>query len=611
VNVLGLPAGSYRLTVKGAGNATGAYAFLLLDLADATPVEPDSEIVGTLAPGNGTLAYRIEAAAGDQLAFQSNSVSGGNAAWRLIDRFGRDGAGANELTANHAAVTLTAGGVYTLLVEGRADNITPVDFSIQFNAAGNAPQPALPAGEALSLGTVVSGTVATNTPLTYRFSLAEDSLLVLDTQNPGSSSVQWSLVGPRGSEVSKQTLYSGDANYAYPVFGLLAGDYALTLSSSGAYAFRLLDVSAFPTLALGQPTTATRSPGNATLGYRFDAEAGAVLALNARSSNSVWTLVDPYGTTVSSVSGDSYNATTFVAPVTGSYTLLNEGYYSSTGNSAVTFTLGMEERTQAPLVLNDAMSGTLDDRRTLTEYVFTVDTATTLVFDALTADLPDAGTPQWSLRGPLGTVSSWTSLSTQSSSRFLLAPGQYSLLLRNTQDTLAAYKFRLLDRDAAIGVVPGNPVDDFIPTGETHLYRFHADAGERYYFDGQSQSTTDAVQWSLIDPFGRVVRSGYSNTDYSDIVLDTGGEYLLMAWSYSSNQPSRARFSLLSKSLTTAPLALNQPIAGEIVLPGEIVNYSFTLANPARIMVDAGSGSGFRWSLSGPRGSEAAANGFG
>jgi hypothetical protein len=52
-----------------------------------------------------------------------------------------------------------------------------------------------------------------------------------------------------------------------------------------------------------------------------------------------------YGKKVSSVSGDSYNAMTFVAPVTGSYTLLNEGYYSSTGNGAVTFTLGVQQKT--------------------------------------------------------------------------------------------------------------------------------------------------------------------------------------------------------------------------------------------------------------------------
>jgi hypothetical protein len=186
------------------------------------------------------------------------------------------------------------------------------------------------------------------------------------------------------------------------------------------------------------------------------------------------------------------------------------------------------------------MSGTLTDRRTLVEYVFTVDTATTLVFDALAGS---ASVPQWSLRGPLETVSGWTSLSTQSSSLLTLAPGRYSLLLRNTQDAPAAYKFRLLDRDAATSLVPGSPVDDAIPTGETHLYRFQAQAGERYCFDGQSQGYSDAVQWSLIDPFGRVVYSGHSYTDYSDLVLKTDGEYLLRAWSYYSDYSSQARFN--------------------------------------------------------------------
>lgn len=298
LSVLALPVGHYQLRVRGSASATGAFAFNLLDRSAAAALGLDTSVSGTLSPGNAALAYSFVAAAGDLVAFQSNSVSGGNATWRLLDHFGRDVAGANNLATNRAAFSLAVAGAYTLLVEGRLDGATPIAYDIQLNAAGNQAPALLPAGDALTIGSVVAGNLlSTSTTQTYRFTLANDSQLAMDNQSNINPYALWTLVGPRGTEVNQRYFYASDAYDANPILNLPTGEYALTISNNGnggAYAFRLLDTAAFPSLALDQPMSATRSPANATIGYGVDAVGGTKLLLNS-SGSGTWRLIDPFG----------------------------------------------------------------------------------------------------------------------------------------------------------------------------------------------------------------------------------------------------------------------------------------------------------------------------
>ncbi|MDH5351504.1 MAG: LEPR-XLL domain-containing protein, partial [Betaproteobacteria bacterium] len=82
--VLDLRAGDYTLTVDGLQEATGAYAFRLLDVqAEAVGITPGVVVAGTLDPGNETDAYVFSAAAGDRFYFDAQDVSG-SAYWRLL-----------------------------------------------------------------------------------------------------------------------------------------------------------------------------------------------------------------------------------------------------------------------------------------------------------------------------------------------------------------------------------------------------------------------------------------------------------------------------------------------------------------------------------------------
>ncbi|MDR2165086.1 MAG: LEPR-XLL domain-containing protein, partial [Zoogloeaceae bacterium] len=604
LSVLGLlPPGQYRLAVQGSGVTTGDYAFRLIDLATAPILALDTALSGVLAPGNSTQAWRFEVAAGDKVAFQSNEVTGGNATWRLIDRFGRDVLGANSLATNQEAATLVTGGVYTLLVEGHPDAVETITFNVQLNAAGNEAPVPLPEGDPLNLGVVVSGETSGTEKKVWNFTLATDSMLVMDQLLDSTSYLtRWSLSGPRGVEVNRRYLDYSDANYNYPVLDLPAGDYALTIEN-GAYAFRLLDATEFPYLALGQQDTVVRSPGNSTLGFRFDGTKNETLVLNwsDSSSRSMWTLVDPYGRKVSSFTGNDVG-TSWTLPVTGTYVLLNESYYNYSTSTNVSFRLGAQEHSVCPLVFNEQVEGTFEGAQGLAEYQFTLEERATIVFDALTA-----GNVQWMLKKTKGgtTVQGWTSLDT-STYPHTLSPGQYSLFVRGSRDAAATYKFQVLNREAATNLVPGTAVNDSFPVGEAHLYRFNATAGERFYFDGQASSSYN--HWRLLDPYDRtIIVSNYMSSDYPDIALETTGEYLLLAYNYNSyaqGEALTARFNLVSRRNSTETLTLNEETSGKFEQPGA-VKYNFTLSAPTQILVEGLAGSGITWRLDGPRGNEA------
>ncbi|MDP3590036.1 MAG: LEPR-XLL domain-containing protein, partial [Methylobacter sp.] len=630
-SILALPAGTYRLVVKGSGNAVGAFSFNLLDLANATVITLDTPVTGSLEPGNSTKAYRLDAVAGQKIAFHSNSVTGGSATWRLIDRFGRTAANPLSLSSNSTEITLDSGGAYSLLVEGAPETTTPINFNIQLNAIGNVTPVVLPDGELLNFGSVVAGSLLTwDTTKVYRFTLGSDKQIVMDAQN-NNSSVVWSLVGPRGNEINLQSLYVSDANYTYPVLNLLAGDYVLTLkgasysggyAGSGAYAFQLLDTTTVQPLTLGQQVSATRSPANSTLGFRVNATAGSNLVLNKTDSNGgVWRLVDPYGVEVAGFSSASIG-TTYSIHATGEYTLLNEGYYWATGTSNITLTLSEQTSASHDLIFNDQMTGSLAGRQSIAEYGFILgDPLTTIVWDALDTTSANAANLQWRLSGPKGVVSNWGSFTSDSNSSAIkaLPAGRYTIALRNTQDVSADYKFRVLGTVAATVMQPGISVNDISDVGQTKLYRFNANAGARYYFDGQNNysGANEYNAWYLVDPFGRNVTSGVTYNDIQDIALTMTGEYLLAVFpltsSYSpANTPRNIKFNLVPKEVTTAALTLNESVVGSIAQPGQTVKYSFTLASPTSLVIDTGaeSNAGALWSLTGPRGSEASLRNF-
>ena len=139
--LLDLIAGDYQLIIDPINEQRGSFAFRLLDLADATQIEANTLVAGTLAPANQTQAYRFDASAGIDYYIDRQCLSSGVGAdwltWRLFDSYGRQIFGPQNLN-DVDLFTLPHDGAYTLLVEGRIwDTQYTSRHRLQLQAAGD------------------------------------------------------------------------------------------------------------------------------------------------------------------------------------------------------------------------------------------------------------------------------------------------------------------------------------------------------------------------------------------------------------------------------------------------------------------------------------------
>jgi large repetitive protein len=261
--VLELPlSGDYRVRVFADGNRTGTYAFRLLDLGTATPIDLGTQVDGTLNPSNETDLYRFSANAGDRFYFDVRALSPNNgdwASWRLLDPLGRPVWGPSGFYVNNDVETtaLALGGPYTLLIEGR--NWVPANGVASFGYSFAVLPVVDDAPAALTLGQRVDGSLGVAGQRdTYTFTLAAERTLYFDAL-AGANTFSWSLAGPDGTVASRNFRASdaADLGGASPLLRLPAGAYTLTVDASldatGAYAFRLRDLRAEAT-AIGTDT---------------------------------------------------------------------------------------------------------------------------------------------------------------------------------------------------------------------------------------------------------------------------------------------------------------------------------------------------------------------
>ncbi|MCB1631072.1 MAG: LEPR-XLL domain-containing protein, partial [Pseudomonadales bacterium] len=640
-SLLDLAPGTYTLTVGANGDATPAFAFVLMALAQAESITLDADVTGTLDPANATRVYRFDATAGDAVVFDRLSLSAGSPGWRLFDATGRQLFGP-EYFDDRAPLTLLLSGTYYLALEGRIWDSGTISYGFNLRLQGNTPPPALE-GTALTLGATVSGTIAAAGETDdYVFTVDEPTLVLVDSLAPNNNgSFRWTLTGPRGVEVSDRSFYYsesweyGSANPAVQL--VLPGTYQLRVradgSTTGAYSFRVLDTAAATELTLGEASSATLNPANETDLYAFEASAGQrlyldVAALSPDYGNWVsWRLLDPYGRQVLGPAGfNSNNASGgddgFVVPLAGRYTLLVEGRIwvtQYTGSFAYTFDVHeLVDAAPVALELGEVTSGTIAVAGARTTYTFTLDALTTLHFDSRT----NSSTLNWTLNGPRGTVVSARALrsgdSVDGNSVLRLAAGDYTLVVDGSGDATGDFSFRLTSTASATELTPGTAVSGTLdPANATQAWRFDATAGERFFFDVQARSGGD-VYWRLVDPDGRTVFGPrYMNwtdgsSDQDVLTLAKSGSYtLLIEGRYYTTGTASYTFNVQPVSDDEATLALDTRVDGGIAHAGQRDLYHFTLTAPTRLYVDSlTNNSALNWSLTGPTGTEVAGRSF-
>ena len=632
-----LQAGSYTLTVDGSGDATGAFALRLLDLADAEALPYGRAVSSSLDPGNLTRAYRIAATAGDEVVLDWQSMSGGNAYWRLLDPTGRLVFGPDYMNSDRGPLTLLLSGDYTLLVEGRSFETAPVSYAFTLTLNGQTPI-AAPTGTAILKGQRVEGTLsAAGERDDYLIELAGPTRLYFDSFAPGNNGAfRWSLVGPRGVEVDGRSIYyseSWEYGAAPPVVDLpLAGTYQVRIqadgATTGAYAFRVLDLADATALTPGTQVDATLNPGNETDVYRFDAQAGErfffdARALSPNNGNWVsWTLLDPQGRLVFGPTGLYANNDVDVTTLarSGTYTLLVEGRVWVAVNGVASFDYSFNVQPvvdDAPLALDlgARIDGVLAVPGQTDTYTFTLGEAKALYFDAL------AGRPfSWTLVGPAGVVVSRSFGASDAyeiggtNPLLQLAAGSYTLRIDANGDTVGDYAFRLADvaaEAASIGL--STAIAGALDTARsTRFYKFEATAGERYFFDSLSYSGGYSdTTYRLIAPDGTQAWGGYGWMEDRDVAAfaQTGTYWLLVEGRIDNAQtPKTFGFNIQKVSDLQATLNIGATVAATLDHVGQRAVYSFSLTEARRLLFDAlapnNNQPDFRWSLIGPRGAE-------
>ena len=615
--VLDLPAGDYSLMIDVAGDQTAPYAFRLLDLSQATAINPGTVVNTTLNPSRTTDLYRLTANAGDQFFFDSLSAVGGDITWRLVNPYGKVVFDRTAMASDVGPIRLDTAGDYTLMIEGRINTSGSASYSFNVDPRGNVAVPA-PSGTALTIGSTVSESISVASEQDrYVFTLAAASRLCFDsfTNNPN---IHWTLTGPQGVIVLARNFAASDANSGNAMLDLPAGDYQLSVagaaSNIGAYSFRLFDLSQALALVPGTPVSAQLNPANKTEAYQFNALAGEryyfdFLSLSGNAASATWRLLDPYGNSVFAAQNlDAGDVGLLTFAYSGAYTLLIEGKVAATGSTGYSFNVQKVTDDTTPLVLGASTLGAIAHVGQRDFYTFSLAQAKQLAFDALSNN----ANLTWTLNGPRGPVvlpRSFTASDAASGNPLLdLVAGDYVLMVDAPADQTPSYAFRLLDLAQAAVLTPGTAVSSQLsPANESDAYQFAAQAGDVFYFDFISTSGgAGASTWRLLDPYGNTV-FGPLNLDAGDVGLRTlpsSGTYtLLLEGAIGATGTTSYSFNAQKVSDDSATLTLGTTVTAAISHVGQRDFYTFSLAQASLLAFDAfTNNANLSWSLNGPYG---------
>jgi hypothetical protein len=140
--------------------------------------------------------------------------------------------------------------------------------------------------------------------------------------------------------------------------------------------------------------------------YSSTATAGERLYfdITARSGGDVyWRLLDPFGRTVfgpSAMNAASQDVDVTTLAFDGTYTLLVEGRYYTTGTASYSFNIQPVSDDTAALEINATTTGSIAHAGQRDFYTFTLDEDGRYYFDSLTNN----SNLNWTLTGPRGTV---------------------------------------------------------------------------------------------------------------------------------------------------------------------------------------------------------------
>ena len=396
--LLDLPAGDYRISVRG--SSSNPYRFRLIDLANGDAVLRREHCHYKLDSGQRHTRLCIHQHAPDH-GSTSRRRRHQPAEPALAD-FDRFGAGLNSVnfSGDLGLYSLPLASRYYLVFEGYYQgSYSGGGFSFRVS-------PITDGLQAMTLDTVVSGAITAPAQVQRQtFTLAQRALLLFDTLT-NSPGVNWTLEGPQGVVVNARAFNSSDRVEGDPVLDLPAGDYQITVRGNVGvpYRFRLLNLANATPIAPGNVITANLDPVNATIAYVFTNTPGSRLYFNRIAADNLpnlhWRIFDPFGTGLSSVNFAN-DLGLYSLPLPSHYYLVFEGYYAdSSAGGSFTFSIVPVADGSQPLTLNATTTGSLASPGQVQRYTFTLAATTFVYFDSLT----NRGDLRWTLDGPAGNL---------------------------------------------------------------------------------------------------------------------------------------------------------------------------------------------------------------
>ena len=504
--------GTYKVVIDGERDATGSYGFRLLDKADATVINLDTDITGTFDNGGfESDSYRFTLTDRTYLYFDGQLGNYDNA-WILYgfngqtitSRYFYQGQGNNSY--NDAELWLDSG-EYWLILQG--NGAERGDRSNDYKLRIVTPQLTT---NAYTVGTAIAANISeVGEQDTYTFTGTIGQQLFLDAF-AGDPNISISLYSPTGRLLRSsdaRTDIGPDSGYTLNE----AGIYSLIIDASqdhtGNYSFRLLDKAKATAIAFDQDIIGTfANSGLDSQTYRFTVTMDQYLYFDAQTGDNAnyWVL---YGNGGQLITYTNLSNDREFWLGKGEYWLVAEG--NGGANLDYQFRLVTPDLVTNGLTLGSQVSGNITEAGEQDTYTFTGSVGQQLFFDALVGN----SNIKARLYAPSGvlildkdTNSDWGAFN-------LGEAGTYRLVIDANGDTTGNYGFVLGDRRQAPVVTLGNAITGQLEQGnQVKLYQINGKAGQQLNFDLTANQWSGA-NWILYNPSGGIVKApDLSNPDW-------------------------------------------------------------------------------------------------
>ncbi|HAY08955.1 MAG TPA: hypothetical protein DCY18_03290, partial [Thauera sp.] len=605
-----LAGGDYRLSVfRSSASTELAYAFRVAPFSAAPAVLENGQgtLSGTLDPGAGAVAYRLDVAAGERLSVNLNSLSAGNLRWRLLSSNGGQLANGAGVGSGLADLRLVEAGSYFLLLDGYLTNTEALDYELVVSLA--APRDNRPEGPEILPG---DAPIVVELPrwqsAAYRFTLAEAGWVTLGGTFEAGAYLSWEL---RDLEWG---LYSGglsSSNSAAEAVWLDAGDYALVFSNPGWYgdesarvSFRLEREAQFARAELGQVIEGYGP-------YLMALEAGQTVYFRSPGA-AEWQVRSPQGGWAAWVPAGGQEFVAYRAEVSGDY-LVGVSYFDTQETEAPRFESRVQTERVREIALDELVSVVVDE--TNVEHLdFVLSGPGVFMLDA---SFMTAEQVWWSLSrdGQIVSDGFWLGDVSVSAGGYFgvwyeqgdpvlaLEAGSYRLSVYKQHDAYGdlrqsgEFSLRIggLEQSASLSPDVVNSVE--MLTGTSAVWRIDVDGTKSLLL--ADWSFTERAMLRLFDAQGALLHDDAWWDGHEVLTLPQAGTYFLVL--DTGNRPAEDPVTLAFTPLLVAPTVLALPGVNtrvDLTVPMDgRVTYQFDLAEAGLFQMEANGGLLDGWTL--------------